>query len=229
MAPAGRPRVRAQAGSMSRLVDVAQSQLTWARDADAAPVSDDQICGAGWYVAMITPVVVVTESTNRKVAGGTPSGNRRRPDPSTSGWSCSTYSSTRSRRISDRTSTPLPNTPKNSSGSARRPTCGGWHAPATCAPDTCAATSASQAFSPGTSRLPLLPGRRVHRGKPSPASGRPVGRSPGCPLPVRGKRGRFHHGRRSGHGQDPVSGVAAQATELSRRQPGPPRAEPLRS
>jgi hypothetical protein len=30
---------------------------------------------------MITPVVVVTESANRKVAGGIASGNRRRPDP----------------------------------------------------------------------------------------------------------------------------------------------------
>lgn len=60
------------------------------------------------YVAMITPVPVITESTRLKFVSGLPSGNRRRPLPSTSGWICSTYSSIRSPRISDWTSTPLP-------------------------------------------------------------------------------------------------------------------------
>src|SRR5450755_354565 len=64
-----------------------------------------------WFVGTCCPPV----SANRKVAGGISSGNRRRPDPSTSGWSCSTYSSMRSRRISDWTSTPLPNTTRLSS------------------------------------------------------------------------------------------------------------------
>src|SRR5918995_7263534 len=60
------------------------------------------------YVAMMTPVPVVTESTRLKFVSGLPSGNRRHPLPSTSGWICSTYSSIRSRRISEWTSTPLP-------------------------------------------------------------------------------------------------------------------------
>src|SRR5829696_8416823 len=63
---------------------------------------------ASRYVAMMTPVPVVTESTRLKFVSGLLSGNRRRPLPSTSGWICSTYSSIRSRCISDWTSTPLP-------------------------------------------------------------------------------------------------------------------------
>ena len=59
---------------------------------------------------MITPEVVVTESTSRKVAGGPASGNRRRPDPSTSGWIVSRYSSIRPARIRDCTRAPLPRT-----------------------------------------------------------------------------------------------------------------------
>src|SRR5918994_1973987 len=63
---------------------------------------------ASRYVAMMTPVPVLTESTRLKFVSGLPSGNRRRPLPSTSGWICSTYSLIRSCCISDWTSTPLP-------------------------------------------------------------------------------------------------------------------------
>ena len=62
---------------------------------------------------MTTPVPVVAESTSSKAEGLDPvSGNSRRPEPNTSGWIRRTSSSTRSRGISDRTSTPLPNTTK---------------------------------------------------------------------------------------------------------------------
>ncbi len=49
-------------------------------------------------------------STSRSAATAPSSAKSRRPDPRTSGWISSTYSSTRSCRISDRTSSPLPST-----------------------------------------------------------------------------------------------------------------------
>ena len=65
---------------------------------------------------MTTPVVVVFVSTSRSAAGAPPSGKRRRPDPSNSGWIRRTYSSTRSWRIRDRTSSPLPRTTRSPPG-----------------------------------------------------------------------------------------------------------------
>ena len=59
---------------------------------------------AGRYLAISTPVVVGVTSTRRSVADGLSWGNSRRPDPSTRGWMSRRYSSTRSRRCSDSTS-----------------------------------------------------------------------------------------------------------------------------
>jgi hypothetical protein len=58
-------------------------------------------------VAITTPVAVVTLSVSRSDAC-TPSGNSRRPVPSTSGWIISKYSSIRPAAISEPISTPLP-------------------------------------------------------------------------------------------------------------------------
>lgn len=57
--------------------------------------------GAGTYVAMMTPVPVVTESIRRRRTFEMPPGNKRRPFPRINGWICSTYSSIKFRRISD--------------------------------------------------------------------------------------------------------------------------------
>ena len=48
---------------------------------------------------MTTPVVVGVASTSRSLANAPSSANSRRPDPSTSGWIRSTYSSIRLRRM----------------------------------------------------------------------------------------------------------------------------------
>src|SRR6266542_1943270 len=74
--------------------------------ADAAPHT--AVCSTDWYVAITTPLVAVWASTSRSVVAGLPSAKRRRPDPSTSGWIISMYSSTSPRRISEWISSPLP-------------------------------------------------------------------------------------------------------------------------